>query len=165
MPDGFAAGVGIGKNVNVPAGVSLTTAFCRSSVNQRFPSGPLAIPPGTMLQGAVGGHGENPVICPAVVIRPMKKSGKPEAPVNHNAPSGPETMSSGPEFWFGTANSVTLPAASMRPILATLAFWSDSVNHMLPSGPAVICRGWTPAVGTRKTLKCPVGAAAYAGPV
>src|SRR6476646_3602241 len=94
MPDGFAAGVGIGKNVNTPAGVSLTTALFRSSVNQRFPSGPLAMPPGTILQGFAGSHGVNPVICPAVVILPMKKSGKPEGPVNHNAPSGPETMSS-----------------------------------------------------------------------
>src|SRR5262249_54448145 len=48
------------------------------------------------------------------------------------------------------------PAASMRPIWSTLMF--DSVNHMLPSGPAVILRGSLPAVGTRKSLKCPAGA-------
>src|SRR5262249_24535487 len=46
----------------------------------------------------------------------------------------------------------------MRPIWPTLRL--DSVNHMLPSGPAVIWRGSLPAVGMRNTLKWPVGAAA-----
>src|SRR5438045_3770347 len=95
MPDGFADGVGIAKNVNSPVGVSRTTAFLRLSVNHRFLSGPLVMPRGTMLHGACGSHGVKPESWPAVVILPMKKSGKPEGAVNHNAPSDPETLSSG----------------------------------------------------------------------
>src|SRR5262245_20487356 len=110
------------------------------SVNQRLPSGPLAIPNGTMLQPNLGSHsGANPVNWPSVVTLPMKKSGKPEGAVNHSALSGPETMSDGCENRVGTTNSVMFPRASIRPIWLTSS--SDSVNHILPSDPRVICLG------------------------
>jgi hypothetical protein len=97
MPCGLAPGVGIVKKVNSPAGVSFTIAFLSPSVNQMLPSGPLVMPSGTMLQASSGlSHsGANPVNWPSVVTLPMKKSGKPEGAVNHSAPSGPATISSG----------------------------------------------------------------------
>src|SRR5688572_4787590 len=62
-------------------------------------------------------------------------------------------MSDGWENALGTVNSVIVPSGVMRAILLTSK--SDSVNHMLPSEPSVICRGRLLSVGTRKDLKCP----------
>src|SRR5688572_16763043 len=55
------------------------------------------------------------------------------------------------------------PLASMRAIWLTSMF--DSVNHMLPSAPNVMCRGSLLSVGTRNDLNCPATPAANRGPV
>ncbi len=56
------------------------------SVNQRLPSGPVVIPPGS--EAAVGTG--NSVTTPAVVIRPMLL---PTSSVNQRLPSGPAVIS------------------------------------------------------------------------
>src|SRR5262245_18376790 len=157
MPLGLAPNVGIGKHVNTPARVRRTTAFRMDSVNHMLPSGPLVMPWGTMLQPPSGSDsGANPVNAPAVVMRPMKKSGNPEGPVNHSAPSAPSVMSSGCEPDVGTVNSVTFPLASRTPILLTLRL--DSVNHAWPSAPRAMWRGWLLFVGMLNALKRSMGA-------
>ena len=133
----------------------------RASVNQRLPSGPAMIPPGTLL--AVGTA--NSVIAPEGVIRPIWLL---RASVNQRLPSGPALMTAGtlPDVridWridvkvggkvggkiggkgiggkeiggVGSANSVMLPAVVIRPIRLPPA----SVNQRLPSGPVVIAMG------------------------
>src|SRR4051794_41776899 len=57
--------------------------FC--SVNQRAPSGPVAIPPGWLAEVGSG----NSVMLPEVVTRPILL---PESSVNHSAPSGPTAI-------------------------------------------------------------------------
>src|SRR4051812_6232585 len=109
-----------------------------------------------MLQPPSGSHaGANPVYCPSVVNLPMKASGKPEGPVNQSAPSGPETISEGWEDWAEgeSSNSMIFPRASTRPILPKSSL--DSVNHMLPSDPRVMSRGWLLSLGTLNDLKLP----------
>ncbi len=53
----------------------------------------------------------------------------------------------------GKRNSVIVPAGVMRPIWSL----SDSVNHRLPSGPAVIPEGKLAAVGMRNSVIVPAG--------
>src|SRR6266550_8458007 len=62
-----------------------------------------------------------------------------------------------------TGNSVTAPAAVMRPILAGAPVNSvPSVNQRLPSEPLVMARGWLFAVGTLNCFSTPTGAASAA---
>src|ERR1700730_16242554 len=51
-------------------------------------------------------------------------------------------------FAVGTGYSVIVPAVVMRPILLPV----PSVNHRLPSGPAVMSRAPPPAVGTGNSV-------------
>src|SRR5215217_7747749 len=58
------------------------------------------------------------------------------------------------------ANSVIVPAAVMRAILAGADVNSvPSVNQRLPSEPLVMARGWLSAVGTLNCFSAPIGAA------
>ncbi len=79
--------------------------------------------------------------------------------VNQTFPSAPDTMSTGdalceydPKSRVGRANSSTSPDKSIRPIFPA----SSSVNHIFPSGPAVIAEipGWS--VRTTNSASCPV---------
>src|SRR6266446_4575237 len=107
-------------------------------VNQRFPSGPAAIPK-IPVPGAV-----NSVMAPEVVHRPTLTPGAPAPPsANQRFPSGPVVISTGPELAVGTVNSVITPAVVHLPILFVLT----SVNQRFPSGPDVIPVGCELAVG------------------
>src|SRR5690348_11080797 len=102
------------------------------SVNQMFRSGP-------SVTKATWAPELRPlvlsVICPAGVIRPSPASAAP----NHRFPSAPAAM----PLTFGalTGNSVIWPAGVIRPIALVVPV---SVNHRLPSGPAVSPRGKAP---------------------
>src|SRR5260221_10283870 len=76
--------------------------FPVSSVNQRLPSGPVVMPPGSL--GVVGTG--NWVIAPLVVIRPILF---PEDSVNQTLPSGPRVMPKGALLGAGSGNSVMVP--------------------------------------------------------
>src|SRR5215831_6174017 len=152
---------GITKKVMIPvAGSSLTMELKPRSVNQISPSGVAAIPVGVRLftgmppttHGWPPAHlGTNPVNTPLVVTLPIP-SGKPDASVNHSAPSAPATISVGAEPDCGTTNSVIVPCGSMRPIWLAAA----SANHILLSGPRVMPSGWLLLVGIRNDLNLEV---------
>ena len=101
----------------------------RSSVNQRLPSGPAAIPRG-MLAGPI--PGENSVITPPGVMRPMRL---PANSVNQRVPSGPAVIPSGCPL-AGNSFAVARTGA-IRPI----RLGASSVNQRPPSGPGVISAG------------------------
>jgi hypothetical protein len=79
-----------------------------SSVNQMFPSGPLAIP-----NGPAGAGSGNSVIAPAVVTRPIWFA---SSSVNQRLPSGPAVMKRGELDAVGMGRRVTSPAGVIRPI-------------------------------------------------
>src|SRR5580698_8406933 len=95
------------------------------AVNQIAPSGPAQSPKADVLAG----KGKS-VITPAVVMRPILKG----ATAYHSAPSGPTVIKVGPVSADGNLNSVMTPEVVIRPILLP----TNSVNHIAPSGPAVI---------------------------
>ena len=65
---GTVGGVGTSNSANTPDGVTRPILLALSSVNQRFPSGPLVIAVGVLFDvGTV-----NSVIPPAVVMRPIR---------------------------------------------------------------------------------------------
>src|ERR1035441_2195555 len=70
------------------------------------------------------------------------------------APSGPETMRRGVLDGVGIVNSVIVPDGVIRPILLPVY----SVNHRLPSKPAVIAARVATllAVGTGNSMMAPV---------
>ena len=68
------------------------------------------------------------------VIRPILL---PFVSANHNPPSGPAAMPTGPLPAVGVGNSVIAPDIVIWPILLPLA----SVNHSAPSDPAAISAG------------------------
>src|SRR4051794_18185639 len=86
-PSGPDVALGAGDSVIVPAVVIRPIFAPLDSVNQRFPSGPAAIP-----GGWVAGVTANSVIVPAVVIRPIFS---PLDSVNHRFPSGPAAIPCG----------------------------------------------------------------------
>ena len=118
------------NSVITPAVVIRPILSGRNSVNQRFSSGPAAIPYGLLLAVGTG----NSVMTPAVVIRPMLL---PNHSVNHRFPSGPRVMADGRLFAVGMWNSVTTPVVVILPMLLLV----PSVNHSAPSGPVVIPNG------------------------
>jgi hypothetical protein len=61
------------------------------------------------------------------------------------------------------SNSVTSPAGVIRPIFAGRNS-EPEVNHMFPSEPSVMDRGWLSAVGSRCCLSAPIGAASATPP-
>src|SRR5438445_354443 len=97
------------------------------STNQRFPSGPAAMPSGRPL-----GTG-NSLTAPAGVIRPIWLA---RNSVNQRFPSAPAAtkLTSASD---GRLNSVTPPVGPIRPIW----FAVSSVNQRLPSGPAAMPSG------------------------
>ncbi len=128
-----------GSSANVAGGgygTNLPILLLKNSVNQRLPSGPVAIRAGPL--PAVGIV--NSVIAPTVVILPILLL---STSVNQRAPSGPEVMPSGTLLAVGITNSVNDPAVVILPILLPMA----STNQISPSGPAVIPRGDLRAVG------------------
>ena len=88
---------------------------------------------------------------PAVVIRQMQEpSGHP--PVYQRFPSGPAAIPIGSSLGgCGVGNSVMTPVGVIRPMLLRRC----SVNHRLPSGPAVMPQGPLPAVGVGNSAKTP----------
>ncbi len=119
-----------------PSVVIFPILFPSVSVNQRLPSGPVAMPSGW--PGAVGIG--NSVITPAVVMRPILL---PSCSVNQMLPSGPTVMVSGRLAAVGTGNSVKTPAGVILPILLPTC----SANQRFPSGPVTIPSGSLPSVG------------------
>src|SRR5258708_6400989 len=107
MPSGPLAIVGIGNSVTAPLVVILPILFPVRSVNQRFPSGPTAIPIGKLLAPA-----ENSVTPPVVVILPILFA---RYSTNHRFPSGPAVMSKGPLFAVGIGKSATAPPVVILP--------------------------------------------------
>ena len=102
-----------------------------TSVNQRSPSGPAVMRPGS-LDGVGMANSSAAVMTPAVVMRPILLA---SASVNQSLPSGPMVMSIGALLAVGVGNSTRAPVARFsRPILATVL----SANQRLPSGPSVI---------------------------
>src|SRR2546421_341999 len=73
-----------------------------SSVNQRLPSGPAAIPYGELLVVGTG----NSVMVPLGLMRPILL---PLSSVNQRLPSGPAVIPVGPLSAVGTGNSVMVP--------------------------------------------------------
>ncbi len=125
--------------------VILPIFFAMRSVNHSAPSGPTAMPYGSL--SAVGTA--NSVIAPLTVIRPILL---PEAAdsVNHRAPSGPAVMNSGPAP-AARGYSVKIPAGEILPILLP----ASSVNQIAPSGPAAMPWGWPPGVGMEYSERAP----------
>src|ERR1017187_9046748 len=117
-------------SVNPPDVVIRPILLTPFSVNHNAPSGPNAIPKGSL--PAVGV--EYSVSPPEVVIRPILL---PICSVNHNAPSGPDAMDTAPLFDCGMEYSVRPPEVVIRPILLLL----HSVNHNAPSGPDAMPQG------------------------
>ena len=128
-----------------PAVVIRPILLASSSVNQRLPSGPAAIPAGRCRPVGMG----NSVMTPAVVIRPiwLPRFGEPEVAVR------PGRDTSWSAAGRGDRESVMTPAVVIRPI------WlhADSVNQRLPSGPAAMPTGPLPAVGMGNSVMTPAG--------
>src|SRR5437879_5393405 len=145
---------GAGPNSRItPAGVICPILAVPNTVNHKLPSGPAAMPNGSLFAGRL-----NSVIAPPGLIRPIF----PDS-VNHKFPSGPAAIADGrqPEgggkvphvFAAGRLNSVIAPAGVIRPIRLP----NRSVNHRLPSGPAVMRQGPLSAVGRGNSVITPAG--------
>src|SRR5262245_17636211 len=106
-----------------------------SSVNQRFPSGPGAIPKGSTPLARIGIS----VIDPSGLTRPIWL---PASSVNQTAAFA-VTTAMGPAFGVGIANSVIDRSGVIRPSLLA-AF---STNQTLPSGPGAIPNAEAAALG------------------
>ena len=77
--------IAMGNSVNAPSVVTRPILLLASSVNHRFPSGPVVMP-----QGPLYGVGtENSVNTPDVEIRPIRPASDS---ANHRFPSGPAVM-------------------------------------------------------------------------
>ncbi len=107
-----------------------------SSVNQRLPSGPLAIMKGSVPAVGMG----NSVMVPVGVIVPMLFT---PASVNQRLPPGPLAMLWAVAPAVGMGNSLMVPVGVIRPML----FTPLSVNQRLPSGPLAMPTGELAAVG------------------
>src|SRR5262249_39090343 len=79
-----------------------------SSVNQRFPSGPVVIPLGETFAVGIGISSPAP-IPPAVVMRAMLL---PKYSVNHSRPSGPVVIPRGVLLAVGIGYSVIVPTSA-----------------------------------------------------
>src|SRR5581483_3682053 len=121
----------------------IAPAVC--SVNQRFPSEPMAT-----LSGPIPEPIGNSLTTPAGVMRAIWFAW---FSANQRLPSGPETIPTGQAPVVGVVNWVIRPAVVMRPIL--LAFCS--ANQRFPSGPRVITAGPDDAVGTENSVTTPAG--------
>src|SRR5258707_1344500 len=121
-----------------PAGVMrpILLAVVLLSVNQRLPSGPLAMPMGTLPPVGMG----NSVTVPAGGIRPMVLL---VVSVNQRLPPGPLAMLWAVAPAVGMGNSLMVPVGVIRPML----FTPLSVNQRLPSGPLAMPTGELAAVG------------------
>src|SRR5437867_2961081 len=133
-PAAIALGFALtGYSVTAPA-VVMRPILAAFSLNHRFPSGPRVMWSGVMLGS------EYSATEPAGAMRPMTPLGLPPltAAVYHTLPSGPAVMPYRDRLAVFGANSVVLPAWSMRPILPPMA---NSVNQTFPSGPAAMSFG------------------------
>src|SRR6185436_3172769 len=119
---------GSGNSVTVPVGVMRPVfAFLPLSVNQRLPSGPVAMSDGRAATSPTG----NSVKVPSGVRRPIFW-----ASVNQTLPSGPFVMPPGAAP-AGTMKYVTRPLGVTRPIRLLAA----TENQTFPSEPAVMSPG------------------------
>src|SRR5262245_44473511 len=91
--------------------------MCHSVPNQRAPSGPVVIGPGSLLPNVTGGTPYS-VISPDAVIRPIFFT---VVSVNHTAPSGPAVMPETPLFGVGTGYSVMVTAEVAEVAVTTRA--------------------------------------------
>jgi hypothetical protein len=170
MPEGAELPVGRVNSVRVPAGVIRPMAptelfpLVPEPVNHRLPSGPTVMPEDEELPvGRV-----NSVRVPAGVICPMKFA-PGLSPVNHRLPSGPTVMPPVPGVGGahdspegqGTGNMVTVPAVVIRPTQPAEIQPNETVNHRLPSGPAVMPKGEITPEGSANVVT--VWAAALTG--
>src|SRR5271157_665131 len=107
------------------------------SVNHRLPSGPFVISSSWLDLFELGYS----VIAPAVVTRPMYPPGLaefPQAAMNHKLPSAaPPVIPWGHPPAIGMGYWLIRPVVVMRPMWPLLLL----VNHIAPSGPAVILIG------------------------
>src|SRR5258708_32595645 len=94
------------------------------SVNHSAPSGPLAMPVGSLFGVGI----ENSVSTPAVVIRPIVLL---TCSVNHSAPSGPAVMQQGTREDVGIWNSpkAYAPACSTPPTATPNSTIAASRNY------------------------------------
>src|ERR1041385_4244377 len=128
-PAGFGASISVGRTVTPEMGIVPIAGEAYSPENQMLPSGPTANPART------SSDGEYVVTVPDVVIMPTLPF---ELQVsNHRFPSGAETMLLPTSTPLGSEYSVIVPEVVILPIFLVLV----SVNHSLPSGPAVIPAG------------------------
>src|SRR5215472_8265386 len=146
MVFGMLAGVGMANSVITPSGVIRPMLLPRSSVNQRFPSGPAVIS-----HGAERGVGTvNSLIWP--VLGSMRPTRLPGISVNHRFPSGPAVITRGcpPAV---TGNSATAPVAGIsRATAPAVAAFRRSVNQTLPSDPTATEVGLLFVVGMANSL-------------
>src|SRR4051812_49186668 len=130
---------------------ALPTRLFAFSVNHMLPSTPSVMPVGALY---IVGTGTS-VITPAVLTTARRLRDVFDS-VTQRVPSLPATMLCGPELTDGSANSVMTPAGVIRPTLSIVGEVFVSVNHRLPSGPAVMPRG-LPTVGTVYSVIVPFG--------
>src|SRR5260221_8553300 len=103
-PNRWGSGVAVGVGVGGTTKVTCPIAFPEFSVNQRLPSGPLAIPSGWLLAIGTG----NSVMVPVGVILPTLFA-LALLSVNQRLPSGPLAMLKGSLAAVGMANSAMVP--------------------------------------------------------
>src|SRR5580704_6716913 len=101
-------------------------AFAPCSVNQRFPSGPGAIPVGSEAAVAIETSVTRSTGTLAILLAPFS--------VSQTLPSDPVVIANGPAAAVGSANRVIAPAGVIWPTLLL----PPAVNQRLPSAAAVI---------------------------
>ena len=131
MSSGLAVDGVTGKEVVTPVGVIRPIFWVEYSVNHRFPSGPLAMPPGlsAVVRDSSGVW--------SGVMAGMRPITFVTLSVNHRAPAGPETMCVGLAVALASAFVRIAPLESMRPTID--GDWAT--NHIAPSVPAAIPYG------------------------
>ena len=116
-------------------------------VNQKLPSGPNTMLLPCPMEETPVGSGYSPVTCPAVVMRPT-------LPISRNA--RPDDLSDA--MATGNAELVMMVLRVMVPVgvIELIRFPMNSVNQILPSGPAVR-RSGSLAVAAAKSVETPAG--------
>src|SRR5258708_1194909 len=140
-PSTSAVALPCGNSVTTPAGVILLIGVIapvsENSLNQRLPSEPSTIVPGSSCRSASCGKGKRCML-PVVVIRTIAGHMPLDPSVNQRVAPGPVVISNGWQPSPGMVNSVSWPVGVRRPIRLPAPPWPSSVNQRLPSGPDVI---------------------------
>src|SRR5262245_41137491 len=147
MSHGSACSVVSGNSIWSPgfAGSSRTMSFPISSVNQTFPSGPVAMNVGNCPMPL----GYSSMI-PFCVILPTWST---FSSVNQRSPFGRAVMSQGCASGVGSGHSVISPCGVIRPIWLRYG----SVNRRLPSAPTVIPYGPLSCHSSGNSVRVPLG--------